>query len=98
MGRLFRQFKNKGSGVINSRLENHIKSEYPRLPSSPPRFLRLPEVLGSTGVGKTLFYKMIKRGEFPPAIKLGAARVWPEEDVRTWQQKMKMQRMILEAI
>jgi prophage regulatory protein len=49
------------------------------------RFIRLPEVKQNTGLGKTTLYGMIKRGEFPPPVKIGGQAVgWVEEEVAQW--------------
>ena len=52
-----------------------------------PRFLRLPEVLEMTGMGKTFIYDRMKEGTFPKQIHLGARTiVWNEREVVQWME------------
>lgn len=47
------------------------------------RFLRLPEVLRLTTFKKTRWYEGVKKGEFPPPVKLSdRCVVWRMEDIR----------------
>ena len=47
--------------------------------------LRLPEVVGRVGFGKSTIYALIKRGQFPSPIALGArARAWISTEVDAW--------------
>lgn len=49
------------------------------------KVLRLPEVRARIGLSRSQVYLMIKRGEFPPPIKIGArASAWMESDVDAW--------------
>ena len=51
---------------------------------SAPRFLRLPEVLQMTGMGKTLIYNRINDGTIPKKIQLDSRTVvWDEQEVTT---------------
>ena len=40
--------------------------------TTAPRFLRLPEVLQITGMGKTFIYDRMRDGTFPKQIQLGS--------------------------
>ena len=52
-----------------------------------PRFLRLPEVLEMTGMGKTFIYDRMKEGTFPKQIQLGSRTVvWNEQEVIKWME------------
>ena len=52
-----------------------------------PRFLRLPEVLQITGMGKTFIYDLMKDGTFPKQIQLGSRSVvWNEQEVIKWME------------
>ena len=52
-----------------------------------PRFLRLPEVLEMTGMGKTFIYDRMKQGTFPKQIQLGSRSVvWNEQEVIQWME------------
>jgi len=47
--------------------------------------LRLPEVVGRVGFGKSTIYALIKRGQFPSPIALGTrARAWISTEVDGW--------------
>ena len=50
--------------------------------TTAPRFLRLPEVLQITGMGKTFIYDRMRDGTFPKQIQLGSRTVvWNEQEV-----------------
>ena len=50
--------------------------------TTAPRFLRLPEVLLITGMGKTFIYDRMRDGTFPKQIQLGSRTVvWNEQEV-----------------
>lgn len=48
------------------------------------RLLRLPQVKAMVGLGTTAIYDKIKKGEFPPQIKLGRLSGWVEAEVQAW--------------
>ncbi len=51
------------------------------------RFLRLPEVLQMTGMGKTFIYDRMNDGTFPKQIQLGGKSVvWNEQEVIKWME------------
>lgn len=57
----------------------------------PPkdRFIRLPEVLHLTGLGKSSIYGLMKQGRFPIRTKFNArAAMWRESEVLTWIQQV----------
>jgi predicted DNA-binding transcriptional regulator AlpA len=48
-------------------------------------FLRLPEVMKRTGLARSTIYEHIRRGTFPPQIKLGVkCSGWKESDIEQW--------------
>jgi prophage regulatory protein len=48
-------------------------------------FIRLPQVLYLTGLGKTSIYKLMKNNAFPQAISFGARRIaWKRCDIQFW--------------
>ncbi|WP_090501255.1 helix-turn-helix transcriptional regulator [Pseudomonas borbori] len=50
-----------------------------------PALLRLPALCALVGLSKSQIYRLIKAGEFPAAIPLGANSVaWPAEHVHAW--------------
>ena len=54
----------------------------------PPRFIRLPQVVEMTGMGKTFIYARISDGTFPKQIQLGSRSVvWNERDVIDWMNQ-----------
>ena len=53
--------------------------------SVSPLLLRLPSVCALVGLSKSQIYRLIRAGEFPAAISLGANSVaWPAEQVHAW--------------
>jgi prophage regulatory protein len=52
------------------------------------RLLRLPQVLDMVGLGKTMVYEMVKKGEFPQPRKVRHLSVWVESEVQTWVGKI----------
>ena len=55
--------------------------------TTAPRFLRLPEVLQITGMGKTFIYARMKEGTFLKQIQLGSRTVvWNEQEVIKWME------------
>lgn len=50
-----------------------------------PLLLRLPSVCALVGLSKSQIYRLIRAGEFPAGISLGANSVaWPAEQVHAW--------------
>jgi prophage regulatory protein len=51
-------------------------------------FWRLNKVLEETGLGKSTVYDLMKKGEFPVAIRLaGKAVAWVDAEVEAWQDE-----------
>lgn len=51
------------------------------------KFMRMPDVSKTLGLGKTAIYDRIKDGVFPPSIKLGYnVVVWPSHEIREIMQ------------
>ncbi|MDQ7981945.1 AlpA family phage regulatory protein [Paraburkholderia sp. SARCC-3016] len=50
----------------------------------PDRLLRLPQVLDSIGLSRSMLYKMMKAGEFPQPRKVRHASLWVEAEVQQW--------------
>ena len=49
------------------------------------RLLRRLEVADLTGIkANSTLYDMIRRGDFPPPVKLGRSSAWRESEVRQW--------------
>jgi prophage regulatory protein len=55
---------------------------------SEKRMLRLPEILARTGLSRSMIYKMIDDGEFPPFGKAGSASVLLESVLVDWMEKI----------
>ena len=56
----------------------------------PDRFLRLEQVKGIVGLGRTMIYELIKQGAFPAPIKLGInASRWSEQALFLWLEEQK---------
>ncbi|MFL1391346.1 helix-turn-helix transcriptional regulator [Pseudomonas tritici] len=53
--------------------------------SVSPLLLRLPSVCTLVGLSKSQIYRLIRAGEFPAGISLGANSVaWPADQVQIW--------------
>jgi len=54
-------------------------------------FIRLPEVLYLTGLGKTSIYKLVNNNAFPKPISFSAGRIaWKTVDIQNWiESKIK---------
>jgi len=50
----------------------------------PDRLLRLPQVLGMVGLGRTAVLDRVKSGAFPAPLKVGRATLWSENLVQGW--------------
>jgi prophage regulatory protein len=47
--------------------------------------LRLPDVVGRTGLPRSSLYQKVKRGQFPAPVKLGERAVaWHSAQIDTW--------------
>ena len=48
-------------------------------------YVRLPEVLHTIGVSRATIHRMIRRGEFPPPMKISLRTcVWEEGSINEW--------------
>jgi len=55
----------------------------------PKRLMRLPSVLERLGISKTEFYRRVKQGAAPSAVRLGANSVaWLESDIEQYIDKL----------
>ena len=50
------------------------------------RFLRIPEVCQMTGYSRASLYRLERKGDLPPRIKLAVngATAWRLSDIRAW--------------
>jgi len=63
-----------------------VHSAAPAVPRD--RLIRLPEVETATGLKRSTIYLLMKRGEFPSAVRLTARCVaWPESRVLQFVQQ-----------
>ena len=54
----------------------------------PIRFIRRQAVEDRTGMGKSLIYKLMARGDFPKPVQLSPGSVaWVEADIDAWQRQ-----------
>ena len=50
-----------------------------------PGMLRLPKVIGVTGLSRSTIYRMIARGQFPAQVSIGPRAVgWREREGLQW--------------
>jgi prophage regulatory protein len=53
--------------------------------SDAVRFLRLPEVLSTTGLSRPQVYALMKRGLFPRQVRISQLSVaWIESEIQSW--------------
>jgi len=60
--------------------------------STPESFLKLEEVGDRLGVSLRQVYRLIHRGELPPAVKVGRAARMPESEVVIYIESLKQRR------
>ncbi len=48
------------------------------------KLLPLPEVEAAVGFKKSQIYALMKKGQFPAAVAIGASRRWKASDVQAW--------------
>lgn len=60
----------------------------PHRPRPERRIYRLQQVMDATGFGRAWIYELMKRGDFPPAHKIGLRAVgWDSSQVEAWIAK-----------
>jgi prophage regulatory protein len=53
--------------------------------TSPPRLIRLPDVVERTGLSRSSIYAMAAKGAFPALVKLTErSAAWVETEVNDW--------------
>ena len=50
-------------------------------PADETRFLRIQDVLRRVPVSRPTIYRMMEKGEFPKAVKLGSRSLWLESEI-----------------
>lgn len=56
------------------------------------RMIRSHELQPLTGLGPTQTAELIRRGQFPKPVRVGArAKAWFEDDIAAWQEDKKKQ-------
>lgn len=64
--------------------------EAPPLAVDGDRFLTLNELAAYHPVSRTTRWRMIERGDFPPATRISPGRVgWKESTIRAWLQELE---------
>lgn len=67
--------------------QNMPPASYPTLQPAFPRdrFMRLPEVIHTTGLSRSTLYDLISRQQFPAQISLGGKNVaWLASEIDGW--------------
>jgi prophage regulatory protein len=73
------------SGVAKDPLTQGVVQMRQFLDGESLKILRLPQVCGLTGLGRSVIYQMEADLRFPKRIKLGTRAVgWLEQEVHTW--------------
>ncbi|MGC6387927.1 helix-turn-helix transcriptional regulator [Ewingella sp. S1.OA.A_B6] len=70
--------------------QNMPPASYPNLPPAFPRdrFMRLPEVIHTTGLSRSTIYDLISRHLFPAQLSLGGKNVaWLASEIDTWMNE-----------
>lgn len=63
-------------------------------PVAHDRLLKLAQVKEMVGLGKTLIYRLVQAGEFPPPYKPGGSAVrWSENEILGWLSICASQRL-----
>ncbi|WP_082936717.1 helix-turn-helix transcriptional regulator [Pseudomonas citronellolis] len=53
------------------------------------RFMRIEEVLHTTGLGKNTLYRRIREGSFPKQVRIGPNSVaWRQSDIEAWMRRI----------
>lgn len=53
-----------------------------------PLLIRLPGVCALVGLSKSQIYRLVRAGDFPEPVRIGANSVaWPAEQIEEWAQK-----------
>lgn len=52
------------------------------------RLIRLTAVQERVGLGRTAVYKLIKDGQFPRPVKVGAASAWIDVEITRWIERL----------
>lgn len=52
------------------------------------KFLRMPDVEGATGLGRSTVYRLLKAGKFPKPVKILGEHTsaWLESEIEAWQK------------
>ena len=52
---------------------------------SPPRLIRLPDVIARVGIKRSMIYRLMGQGRFPRSRSLGPkCAVWVESEIDDW--------------
>ncbi len=65
-----------------------MKRTYPPFPEDPDALVRVQQILSVLPVGRTTLFFMIKRGDFPPPLKLGRTCLWRASEVKKILQNL----------
>ena len=72
-----------------TREESGISAEITPASASPPRLLRLPEVMDRVGLRRSAIYQRMSEGRFPKCRTLGPkCSVWVEAEIDQWIQSI----------
>lgn len=92
-------------GVRNSSLRKHCAEnlsstqddklvvEEPDASLDDASLLRFADVRKRVGMGRTAVYALIKAGEFPRPVKVGAASAWIDTEITRWIRQLAARRV-----
>ena len=52
------------------------------------KFITINQITIKISRSKSVIYRLINNGEFPPPIKIGRGSVWPESEIDAWMQDL----------
>lgn len=62
--------------------------------STPPRLIRLPEVIARVGLKRSAIYQRMSEGRFPKSRSLGPkCAVWVESEIDSWIRNIAEQHL-----
>ena len=62
-------------------------------PVPKKRFIRLAQVIYSTGLSRSNIYRKVAAAEFPKPVRLGPKAVaWIESEVQNWMEQLALSR------
>jgi prophage regulatory protein len=55
-------------------------------------FFTVKQVMERTGLSRSTLWRLVKKGGFPPPIKIGKSARWRESDLDAWEEQLLAKR------